>query len=232
MININKNAGYCWKRRTFGKKPSHFPIVPASHKTRLFKNADRRTRHCSSPFRDPQTDIVASKTSQKTDRNIETYRLDVLTPGHRRDTKCSENDIEWGDVDHSVSCSARLANSLEVFDIIWRDNTLLSRHLHVDQVCLHKHQAVKTAIGTLGTQPFIGSFINCRPESIVTIGQEIAVDFVLGKLSVLIILITVTSLLTINLWRNVFNHSHTLACCSSETKSLWREASCWILNDV
>ena len=171
----------------------------SSHKNRPFKNADRRSRHRPSPVKDAQIDIIASKTSQTADRIIETCRLDVLTPGHRRDTKCSENDIEWGDVDHSVSCSARLANSLEVFDIIWRDNTLLSRHLHVDQVCLHKHQAVKTAIGTLGTQPFIGSFINCRPESIVTIGQEIAVDFVLGKLSVLIILITVTSLLTINL---------------------------------
>ena len=81
----------------------------ASHKNRPFKNADRRTRHRPSPFKDAQIDIIALKTSQTTDRIIMTCRLDVLTTGHRHDTKGSENEVEWYDVDHSVSCSTRLA---------------------------------------------------------------------------------------------------------------------------
>ena len=82
----------------------------ASHKNRPFKNAERHTRHCPSPFKDAQTDIIASKTSQAMDRIIETRRLDVLTTGHRHDTKGSENEVEWGDDDHSGSCPPRLAN--------------------------------------------------------------------------------------------------------------------------
>ena len=77
-------------------------------KNRPFKNADRRTRHRSSPFRDAQIDIIASKTSQTTDRIIETHRLDVLTNGYRHDTKGSDNEVEWDD-EHSVSCPTRLA---------------------------------------------------------------------------------------------------------------------------
>ena len=76
-------------------------------KNRPFKNADRRTRHRSSPFRDAQIDIIASKTSQTTDRIIGTCSLDVMTTEHRHDTKGSENDVEWG-VDNSVSCPTRL----------------------------------------------------------------------------------------------------------------------------
>ena len=81
----------------------------ASHNNWPFKNAKRRPRHCPSPFKDAQIDLAALKTSQTTDRIIETCWLDVLTPGHRRDTKGSENDVEWGDVNHSISCPTRLA---------------------------------------------------------------------------------------------------------------------------
>ena len=81
----------------------------ASHKIRPFINAKRRPKHRPSLFKDLQIDIIASKTSQTTDRIIETCRLDVLTTGYRHHTKCSENEVEWGDVDHSLSWPTRLA---------------------------------------------------------------------------------------------------------------------------
>ena len=62
----------------------------ASHKNRRFINAERRTRHCTSPVKDAQTNLTALKTSHTTDRVVETCRLDVLITGYRRDKRLRE----------------------------------------------------------------------------------------------------------------------------------------------
>ena len=74
-------------------------------------------------------------------------------------TKGSENEVEWGDVDHSVSCPTRLAkDACRVwYHLTWQHS--VEMHLRVDQAWWHWYQAVKTAIVTLGTQPFIVSDI-------------------------------------------------------------------------